>query len=144
VSNILRALLEEAGRIEVPDEPPPYYARPLDKDEKVIGRVPLDIRRLYMLAVVKAQELVDLARVYRSSGDPDGSLMLKINRLHLEANLLEECAENSVMIAFVEDAECQGSVNVRAGWIVAWNPLGTNDEEEEEEEEVEPEKPLLN
>ena len=143
MSNILKALLEEAELIEVPAEPPPYYAQPVQKDEVAIGLVPPDIRRLYTLAVAKAQELVDLARGYQSSDDPDGSIMLKINRLHLEANLLEECAEYSVLIAFVKDAECQGAVNVRAGWVVAWNPLGSS-EEGDEEEAVEIEKRVFN
>jgi hypothetical protein len=119
----------------------------VQEGETVIGTVPLEVRRLYALAQVKAQRIIAIAKKYGPGDEAQGDDLREVNSLQFEMNILEGCADALIGMEFVEQAGYEGTVWVRAGWVVAWNPIvecDCEDEDDEADESGHPTKPLLN
>ena len=150
MSNIMRTLLQQAEKTQPLAEPPAEFGKPLEEDETVVGTVPHDIRQVITLAHQIAQRLVTLAGDYDAAHDPENKFLGEIYRLRSTIAMLEACAEESIVVVFVEQVGCMGTLWIRAGWRVAWSPTEFDDEDEEECEEDEHEvgpklhKPTLN
>jgi len=122
MSNVMRALLDEAERMEVPAEPPAPHAEPVEDGETVVGLVPKDVRKLMVLAHAKTQELLAMGSDFDIADDPDGMRLIRIYRLATEMHLLEMCIYSTVKIMFLNETECEGTLYLRAGWQVSWSP----------------------
>ncbi len=137
MSNIVRALIEEAEKIEAPPDLPLFLTEAVKEGETVVGVAPIYIRQYYTLARDKAQKMIDMAKAYESQDDPDGSILMEINRLQQEAYLLEGCADTALRILFVRESGCQGDVDVRAAWQVVWYPCPSDEDDDEGDEDEE-------
>jgi len=133
--------------MRVSQDPPMLCATEPELDETVIGHVPLDIRRMYVLAQIKANQLIDIGNDYKPHEDSDGSALMTIRRLSAEIEMLEDDADKSLNLEFMEVTRGEGSIRVCAGWGVAWSPLTADEYEECECEDEDggqgPHKPPL-
>lgn len=128
----IRRWLNEAEAIEVPREPPAAYGDPVGEKETVIRLAPMTAQRLYTLAQAKADIAVACARLYSFTEDSDGSGLIAIHERSLEIQALEDLAEKLVAIESLRETRGEGSVDVRTGWQVAWDPESESPDDIEE------------
>jgi hypothetical protein len=132
VSDVLRALLDEADGVAVPEEPPCEW-QPVQKGETVLGLIPMDIRKLVVLAQDKVKQLQAAGDAFDATEDPDGSKLVAIYVLKSQVEILEACVHQSVKITFMRATGCEGSAWLREHWQISWSPFIDSEDEEERE-----------
>jgi hypothetical protein len=137
--DIVRKLLDEAEKIDTVPDQPPFKVKPIPIGCSVVGVVPLEIRRFFVLARFRAGEVLNIARAYEDAVEIPVSVMLRVRTLQNDMALLEGNAETLLDRLFFEETGGRGNLTIHEGWQVAWDPTEVEEEcdcDECEAEEV--------
>ncbi len=146
----VRRLLDEAEKVGAIPEQPPFTVKPMPAGSSIVGVVPLEIRRLFVLARDRARELLRLAKKYEDALEIPASVMVRVRTLQSDIYLLEGNGEELIERIFFEETSGVGSLTIHKDWQVAWDPTDVEEECDCDEEageggnEPDPDKSYLN